>query len=178
MTEQKIPFFSSKPKPEVFDRQCNECHHCCKWLFYVINDQVKHPGKPCFYLGDGCTVYNKRPQSCRDYHCAYIQGILPEWMKPSLSNLLVNVERWGPNNEYKMLRAIECGQKINVECLSWLIQFSRNTGTGLIYQLSSTWNYIGPDAFMEYFKDHILKAEFVNPFMIEPQLDTPLQNTL
>lgn len=168
MTEQNIQFYSSKPTPVQFERQCGECNKCCKWLYYTINGHVKHPGKPCFYLGDVCTVHEIRPQSCRDYHCAYIQGILPEWMKPSRSDVLVSVEKWGPNKEYKMLRVIECGKKLESEVLSWFVQYSRNTGTGIIYQLSGLWNYIGPDYFMEFFKDHIIKAEFENPF-IDPQ---------
>jgi hypothetical protein len=88
----------------------------------------------------------------------------------------VSVEKWGPNKEYPMLRAIECGQKIEAEYLSWLIQYSRNTGVGLIYQLSGIWNYFGPDTFMEFFKDQILKAEFENPLMKPSQvLNTPIQ---
>ena len=51
-----VTFYSSIPEPVQFERQCNECSECCKWLYYVINGHVKHPGKPCFYLGDGCTV--------------------------------------------------------------------------------------------------------------------------
>jgi hypothetical protein len=97
-------------------------------------------------------------------------------MKPSKSKLLVSTEMWGPNKEYKMLRAIECGQKIDSEHLSWLIQYSRNTGVGLIYQLSGIWNYFGPDAFMEFFKDQIITAEFQNPLMKRPQvLNTPIE---
>ena len=81
-------------------------------------------------------------------------------MKPSRSQVLVNVEKWGPNKEYPMLRVIECGKKLDSEVLSWIIQFSRNTNTGIIYQLSGVWNYFGPDGFMEFFKDQIIKAEF------------------
>ena len=176
MIDQNIKFYSSKPEPVHFERQCGDCNKCCKWLYYVINGHVKHPGKPCFYLGETCTVHEIRPQSCRDYHCAYIQGILPEWMKPSRSDVLVNVERWGPNKEFQMLRVIECGKKLESEVLSWLVQYSRNSGTGIIYQLSGVWNYFGPDHFMEFFKDQIVKAEFVNPFMKQPQvLNTPIE---
>ena len=64
-----------------------------------------------------------------------------------------------------MLRAIECGKKLDSEVLSWLIQYCRNTNTGLIYQLSGVWNYFGPDAFMDFFKDQIIKAEFENPLL-------------
>jgi hypothetical protein len=175
MTEQNIQFYSSKPEPVHFERQCGDCNKCCKWLYYTINGHVKHPGKPCFYLGDVCTVHEIRPQSCRDYHCAYIQGILPEWMKPSRSDVLVNVEKWGPNKEFQMLRVIECGKKLEAEVLSWLVQYSRNTGTGIIYQLSGVWNYFGPDQFMEFFKDQIIKSEFENPFIKQPQvLNTPV----
>ena len=145
-------------------------------MYYTINGHVKHPGKPCFYLGDVCTVHEIRPQSCRDYHCAYIQGILPEWMKPSRSDVLVSVEKWGPNKEFQLLRVIECGKKLESEVLSWMIQYSRNTGTGIIYQLSGVWNYFGPNQFMEFFKDQIVKAEFENPFMKKPQvLNTPIE---
>jgi len=86
-------------------------------------------------------------------------------MKPSRSNVLVSVEKWGPNRENKLLRVIECGQKLDSEVLSWIIQFSRNTNTGIIYQLCGVWNYFGPDAFMEFFKKEIIKAEFENPFI-------------
>jgi hypothetical protein len=75
-----------------------------------------------------------------------------------------------------MLRVIECGKKIEAEVLSWFVQYSRNTNTGLIYQLSGVWNYFGPDKFMEFFKNEILKVEFENPFLEQqPQkLDTPI----
>jgi len=97
-------------------------------------------------------------------------------MKPSLSDVLVNVEKWGPNKEYTMLRAIECGKKLDSEALSWLIQYCRNANIGLIYQLSGVWNYFGPDQFMEFFKDQIIKAEFDNPLQERPQvLNTPIK---
>lgn len=167
MLESPLIFHSTKPKSFDYNRQCGECNMCCKWLFYIVNGNIKHPGKPCFYLGDTCTVYDKRPQSCRNYHCAYIQGILPEWMKPSRSNVLVNVESWGPNKEYKMLRVIECGKKLDSEILSWFVQFSRTTNTGIIYMLSGVWNFVGPDEFLKFFEKDILKIDFINPLLNE-----------
>lgn len=166
--EKPIKFYSSTPETVHYERQCGECNMCCKWLFYSINGHVKYPGKPCFYLADKCTVHDIRPQSCRDYHCAYMQGILPEWMKPSRSNVLVNIEPWGANKEYKMLKAIECGQKLDVEILSWLIEFSRATDTGLVYQLNGIFHYFGPDEFMKFFEKTNLDLQFEdfkNPFM-------------
>lgn len=160
MVEQPIRFYSTMPEPIPKERECGECNQCCKWLYFSVNGNVRHPGKPCFYLGENCTIHEVRPQVCRDYHCAYIQGIVPEWMKPSLSNVMISTEKWGPNKEYKMLRAVECGQKLDSEVLSWLIQYSRNTGVGLMYQLSGHYNYFGPDLFMQFFRNEINRFEF------------------
>ena len=163
MSEKPLKFFNVKPEPLTYKRECGDCNMCCKWLIYVINNHVKHPGKPCFYLGETCTVHEVRPQSCRDYFCGYIQGIVPEWMKPSLSNVLVNVEKWGPENK-NMLRIIECGKKMDSEVLSWLLNFSRSSDTGIIYQLSGYNNYFGPDDFMEFFKSNIITvSDYKNP---------------
>jgi hypothetical protein len=170
MTEQTINFYQNKPTiTPKFERTCGECNLCCKSLLHTVNGQVHHHGKPCFYLGTGCTVYEKRPQSCRDYYCAYIQGLLPEWLKPNLSNLVVSVERWGPNKEFNMLRAVEVGGTLSVEALSWLIQFTREQNSGLIYQMHGIWYYFGPDEFMEEFSNLIIKPEKYNPFLTDVQ---------
>jgi len=141
---------------ETFERQCGECNLCCKWLHFYVDGEPVYPGKPCKYLGDNCTIHKIRPQVCRSYNCGYIQGVVPEWMKPSRSNVIVSVEKWGPNKEYPMLRAVECGKKMDTEVLSWLVQYSRNNNIGLIYQLNGVWNYLGPDLFMEYFKNQMI----------------------
>ena len=86
---------------ELKFRDCGDCNECCKWL--IVDDVLGHnikPGKPCFYLCEekNCTVHEQRPEVCRNYQCAWSQGILPEWMKPNKSNALVNVEKWGGNS--------------------------------------------------------------------------------
>lgn len=150
--ENPVPVILYKNKPEPsFERQCGECDLCCKWLVNDVYGHITTPSSPCFYLGKGCTIYEKRPQTCRDYFCAYIQGLTPEWMKPSLTGILVTPERWGPNKEYQMLRAIECGKRMTVEILSWLIQFSQKNNTGLSYVLDGHQQFYGPKEFLEFF---------------------------
>lgn len=138
---------------KMFERQCGDCTLCCKWLHFYVEGEPVYPGKPCKYLGDNCTIHKIRPKLCRAYNCAYIQGIMPEWLKPSKTDMIVSVEKWGPNQEYQLLRAIECGKQLSVEALSWLVQYSRDNNIGLIYHLNGVWNYLGPDYFMEYFKN-------------------------
>lgn len=133
-------------------RACGECNLCCKWLYFNIDGEPVHPGKPCKFLGDNCTVHKIRPQLCRNYNCGYIQEIVPEWMKPSRSGVIVSTEMWGPNKEYPCLRAVEAGKRMPVEVLSWLIQYCRKNDIGLIYQLDGHYNFFGPNDFMDYHK--------------------------
>lgn len=145
-----VTFYKNKPQ---FKRQCGDCDLCCRWLINNVNGHLTVPGSPCFYLGKNCTIYEDRPQVCQDYFCAYIQELTPEWMKPSLSGILVSPERWGPNKEFQMLRAIECDKKLTVEILSWLIEFSQNNNTGLVYQLDGHNHYYGSPEFLKTFKN-------------------------
>lgn len=143
-----------------FERTCGDCNECCKWLHYEIFGRKKFPGRPCHYLGKNCTIHEHRPQSCRDYWCGYIQNAVPEWMKPSESKVLVNVEGWGPNKERPMLRAIECGQRMDSRYLSWFVQNYLETGLPVVYQLDGVWNYLGDKEFLDWFKS-------VNPMALD-----------
>jgi hypothetical protein len=149
MIENTVNFYKSKPQEIKFDRQCGDCNMCCKWLYHIVDNKELKPGTPCFYLDGNCTVHEKRPQACRDYFCAYIQGLLPEWMKPNKCNILVNVERWGPNKEYNMLKVLECGSPMTIEIFNWLIQFTREHNNGLAYQVNGTFYFLGPDEFIK-----------------------------
>lgn len=140
-------------EPKI-ERSCGDCNECCKWLQYEVFGRRKFPGRPCHYLGKNCTIHEHRPQSCRDYWCGYIKNVVPEWMKPSVSKVLVNVEGWGPNRERPMLRAVECGEKMDSKYLSWFVQNWIETGLPVIYQIDGVWNYLGDREFLEWFREH------------------------
>lgn len=65
------------------ERSCGPCRVCCSATVLVYEDRtVKDFGVPCKHLnpkaGDcnGCTVYSKRPQACRDFVCSWLdEGI-------------------------------------------------------------------------------------------------------
>jgi hypothetical protein len=76
-------------------RSCGECTACCEGhLAGNVYGHVFKPGTPCFFLlpADGCGIYPTRPASCRKYKCAWLQGLLPDWLKPTKSGVLVSVE--------------------------------------------------------------------------------------
>ena len=53
--------------------KCGECTVCC--TLSVVEELNKKAGERCFNcIGNGCSIYEKRPQVCKDFECAYLQG--------------------------------------------------------------------------------------------------------
>jgi len=73
-------------------RHCGGCTSCCKLL------PVKEIGKPantrCGYqrTGKGCSIFDKRPFSCRVWNCAWIQGDdTEELRRPDRSHYVIDI---------------------------------------------------------------------------------------
>ena len=75
-------------------RSCGTCFACCVWL--GVGPLKKWPGQSCKHL-DGsipdkrCTIYDKRPKCCVDYHCGWRMGIGPDNLRPDQSGVLVTL---------------------------------------------------------------------------------------
>lgn len=69
------------------DRQCDGCTLCC--TLTRVPELNKPEGVTCQFACKGCTIYQSRPQSCRDFACAWLQGDMPEWMKPDKTHVMV-----------------------------------------------------------------------------------------
>jgi hypothetical protein len=53
---------------------CGGCTACCVALPIADRDLLKDPGVPCPHLGrECCTIYQRRPDSCREYLCLWRQ---------------------------------------------------------------------------------------------------------
>lgn len=65
------------------ERQCGDCTLCCKLM--GIEELKKPANKWCelVQIGKGCGDYENRPKSCRDFQCMWLQGQLPEDLKPN-----------------------------------------------------------------------------------------------
>lgn len=61
---------------------CGECTVCC--TLSVVEELDKGPGETCKYcvLQKGCSIYEKRPQVCKDFECAYLQAGKDIEMRP------------------------------------------------------------------------------------------------
>ena len=73
-------------------RTCGTCTMCCK--VYRIAALSKPEGRWCSHcaIGQGCRIYDDRPDQCRDFHCIWLQddGLPQEW-KPEISKMVLSI---------------------------------------------------------------------------------------
>lgn len=84
----------TEPMDLVKGRSCDGCTLCCK--LPSLEDVGKARNEWCRHCNPktGCTIYNQRPQICRDFHCGYlyISALSEDW-KPSKCKLFVAFEQ-------------------------------------------------------------------------------------
>jgi hypothetical protein len=79
--------------PIVAGRSCGTCTMCCK--VYSIKELGKPAGKWCPHRVQavGCTIYNDRPRSCREFFCSWLvdPNLGPEW-KPEIARFVLSAD--------------------------------------------------------------------------------------
>jgi len=112
-------------------RECGDCYACCNGnLVAKILSNDMGAGKPCTFLVDTkCVVYEQRPQVCKDYQCAWSQGLLSEDMKPTISDVMISVEKDG---QKQFFRVIELVSDIKEEVYTEIKEFTDKHDTYFI----------------------------------------------
>lgn len=56
-------------------RHCGSCTLCCKLI--PVEELHKAAGQRCVHVrtGKGCSIYQRRPMSCREWSCMWLKGI-------------------------------------------------------------------------------------------------------
>ncbi len=69
-------------------RECGDCTVCCAVPTIDDPEIQKKPGIHCRHCATGCTIYESRPKSCRDFFCAWrmMPRLGPEW-RPDRSGI-------------------------------------------------------------------------------------------
>ena len=76
-------------------RECGSCSYCCTHVAVKAFD--KPVGTPCQHLlpiipnepcAGACGIYADRPSECKMYRCSWLEGNLPEELKPDKCGLL------------------------------------------------------------------------------------------
>lgn len=133
-------------------RACDSCTKCCEG--YVTGEAKNipfYPGNPCHFQScKGCSIYNDRPNLCREFNCVWVEenSPLPEWMYPKICNIIVSRKEYAPGKDY--LEIVEAGETLKSKVLSWFIFYYFRTQIPLAYQIESGWNYIGPKEFIDF----------------------------
>jgi hypothetical protein len=82
--------------PRVLGRSCGECTLCCKVLKITALNKPQGVWCPHCKPGNGCLIYEDRPQECRSFFCGYLtQSELGDDWKPSLSKIILVAELEG-----------------------------------------------------------------------------------
>jgi hypothetical protein len=132
---------------EYKKRECGECNLCCKWLTHEVYGQVITPNNPCRFVRECCTIYEDRPETCKNYQCLWLQGVLPEWMYPHLIGVIVSVKDW-THGQY--LEVCEAGKPLTIEVLSLLF----NLNVPIKYQLHGSWILVGSLEFKQFIAEY------------------------
>ena len=110
-------------------RECGDCNLCCKgWLRGSAYGKEFYQGKPCFYLQEEkCSIYENRPEACKKYFCAWVQGLFSEELKPTISGVIVSVEV--DNKKRQFLKVVETRLNINKDVYSKINNFCLQNDT-------------------------------------------------
>ncbi len=87
-------------------RKCGDCRECC--IVLEVDAMRKEADEPCRHLcAAGCAVYSQRPASCKEFTCAWREGMLGRRDSPHLSHMVIWVtEMISPNG--KRLQTVQC----------------------------------------------------------------------
>ena len=72
---------------------CGTCYACCVYL--DIKELNKWGGQHCNHLNGvdcpekRCSIYQRRPEACSSYRCAWLQGCFDEDLRPNACGVLV-----------------------------------------------------------------------------------------
>ena len=82
-------------------RECGDCRVCC--TLFEIAEVNKGLNRPCRHQSGpgepGCKIYGHRPQVCREFECAWKQGLSGEGDRPDRLGIMlytVQLEDGGP----------------------------------------------------------------------------------
>jgi len=78
----------------VKPNKCGECRACCTVLAIQQLEPQKPNWTPCPHeCGNGCSIYQSKPEECNEYQCHYLEGVFGSdpAFRPDKLGLLVDM---------------------------------------------------------------------------------------
>lgn len=83
--------------PVIADRNCEGCTACCEFAPIHAVKLQKPANTRCLHCaeGQGCTVYDVRPDVCRGFYCGYffLEELSDDW-HPTRSGVVIRTEHF------------------------------------------------------------------------------------
>lgn len=76
-------------------RQCGECSLYCKLIEITEIGKPARQWCPDWNKDKGCTIYNNRPEVCRDFSCLWLAGKLPDRLSPRKTRVVAMQDSQG-----------------------------------------------------------------------------------
>jgi hypothetical protein len=111
--------------------ECGECTVCCSGILEgSIYNTKMGDGVPCHFLQNDsqkncCSIYEKRPSTCKNYYCAYTQDFIPNLKRPDINGILVTVVGDFPTQSLKLIKSKHFDQ----DQLQIIRSFAQSTNT-------------------------------------------------
>jgi len=89
-----MPVYDLDQVPKLVPgRSCGQCSMCCK--LPRIDELEKPANTWCSHCAPGrggCTIYERRPSECRDFHCSWLltPELGPEWQPLSCKMMVIH----------------------------------------------------------------------------------------
>lgn len=133
-------------------RPCDDCTICCQgWVAGNAYGSKFYPGKKCdFLVTNKCTIYPARPSMCKNYQCAWTQHLLPEWMRPDKSKILVSVQDW-TKGQYLLATNVE-ESPFSKEAIEELEKFCTTNNCPCVMVEGKDIKIKGSEEFKEFYK--------------------------
>lgn len=109
---------------------CDGCTECCTSLPISDIDLCKSAGMQCNFCNNGCTIYENRPESCKNFDCLYSLG--ESELKPSESHVIFDKLR-----ERVYYGTVQEGYETKETVVTVVPEVERLNGLGISVLLSS-----------------------------------------
>ena len=126
---------------------------------------------------NGCTVYEDRPKVCSDFQCAWKDThFLPEWFKPTESNVICLWRRWLPEEDCLpedrggvYLSISEMGKPLPTKHLTWLNTYVQAELLNVRYEYEGRWHWMGTARFRDWCSDNTVTGARIKAEEAEPK---------
>lgn len=130
------------------ERTCGDCMACCQgWVPVKIGDYVVEQGSSCKHLMNGCSLQDNKPKLCSLFKCSWLEGELPEELKPNKAKAIVYKTKWRDQYFYK---CTEMGETLSDDFLLAFTNLCKERNVPYIMQYAGMWHVHGDPAFVAF----------------------------